>query len=74
MNRYEEKQIGPSQPDQHSLGGWRFPEYEFTDMAYITLDDSSEVRANCPILGLSKGVSVTVQQNADGSWVVLRKN
>ena len=72
MNRYEEKQIGPSQPQPYSFS--RFSEYELTGMAYITLDDSTEVRANCPIVSLRRGDSVTVQQNADGSWVVLRKN
>ncbi len=74
MNSYEQKQIGPRPPDQHSFDGLGFPEYELTGKAYITLDDGTEVRADCPIVSVRKGDSVTVQQNPDGSWVVLRKN
>ncbi len=43
-----------------------------TGNAFVTLEDGTRVRANCPIQDVAQGRSVTVQQNPDGSWAVMK--
>jgi hypothetical protein len=43
-----------------------------TGNAFVTLEDGTRVRADCPIQDVAQGRPVTVQQNPDGSWVVLK--
>lgn len=42
-----------------------------TGNARIRLEDGTEVIADCPVQRIAKNARVTVQQNADGTWVVL---
>jgi hypothetical protein len=41
--------------------------------ALVTLPDGSQVKALCPITGLTTGQAVRVAQNKHGSWVVIAK-
>ena len=43
-----------------------------TGNAFVTLEDGTRVRADCPIQDVAQGRSVTVQQNPNGSWAVMK--
>lgn len=49
------------------------PKYEKTGAARVKLDSGTTVKANCPIEDLQRGDKVSVQQNDDGTWVVMGK-
>ncbi|MDZ4169933.1 MAG: hypothetical protein U1E26_09820 [Coriobacteriia bacterium] len=42
-----------------------------TGNARVRLEDGTEVIADCPVQRIAKNARVTVQQNSDGTWVVL---
>lgn len=44
---------------------------EPTGAAFVKLEDGTRIKADCPVLDLEQGALVNVQQNADGSWVVV---
>ena len=47
--------------------------YEPTGNAFVLLANGTRVKANCPIQGLKEKDAVGVQQNSDGTWVVVGK-
>lgn len=48
------------------------PRYRQTGKATVKLADGTLVEADCPIVGLEAGDSVSVKQLGDGAWVVTR--
>jgi hypothetical protein len=42
-----------------------------TNQAYVTLSNGQQVLATCPFQNLGLKAAVTVQQNDDGTWVVV---
>ena len=42
-----------------------------TGKVFVELEDGTRVKAECPFEGMTVGDRLLVQQNADGSWVVM---
>lgn len=73
FDAYDTEPVEQSTPTDGSyISPFAAARRELTGYAYVKLEDGTRIKADCPILDLERGALVDVQQNADGTWVVLR--